>query len=554
MSKNCNHCSTENLNEASFCKECGAKLIEQDHAQNAQKEVLLAPEESFRDFFLNSSGRTGRQEYFFRAVIPLLILSLFLSASTELKSFISSSSNLDDFFSIGLGIFFLYYLYVLFNTAAKRFHDLNEPSWKVILLFVPILGIVFSFMLLFSNSVEQDNKFGKKSAYMLTTFRKFLFVFHICLALLIVNVASIVENIQSTNVSQTNIKHVNPEPIKQPNKNLNSSNTSCENGNIDQCFEIGLIYQKGDTYYPQNLTKAAEYYQKACNGNHAGGCNNLGVAYRKGEGVTQNLEKAAYFYKKACEYGESLGCSNLATMYEYGIGVTQNYEVALEFYKKADPNYQEKQYTLHVTTSHASSIIKILNIVPKFYSGMNLPKGKYHLEISSDGYKTIRQWVTLDKNENLFFTLEKNEPQLTQQELNILQGKPNASHSNTPSATLNEKEDCILKGGDWQWNSSANSYQCSKKNVNSNVTTSSINERGLMIYQSKCFSCHGPKASKSALNKSQIIAGWSAARIISAVKGYKNGEGGAMKGVMKPIASGLSNDDLNTVADTISKF
>ena len=77
---------------------------------------------------------------------------------------------------------------------------------------------------------------------------------------------------------------------------------------------------------------------------------------------------------------------------------------------------------------------------------------------------------------------------------------------------------------------------------------------GAEIYKSKCFSCHGEKASKAALNKTQIIAGWDAAKIIASVTGYKNGEGGPMKGVMKPIASGLSDDELKAVAATISSF
>lgn len=77
---------------------------------------------------------------------------------------------------------------------------------------------------------------------------------------------------------------------------------------------------------------------------------------------------------------------------------------------------------------------------------------------------------------------------------------------------------------------------------------------GAAIYKAKCFSCHGEKAAKAALNKSQIIAGWDAAKIIASVTGYKNGEGGPMKGVMKPIASGLSDEDLKAVAATIASF
>lgn len=77
---------------------------------------------------------------------------------------------------------------------------------------------------------------------------------------------------------------------------------------------------------------------------------------------------------------------------------------------------------------------------------------------------------------------------------------------------------------------------------------------GAAIYKAKCFSCHGEKAVKPALNKSQIIAGWDASKTIASVTGYKNDQGGAMKGVMKPIASGLSDEDLKAVAETIASF
>jgi len=77
---------------------------------------------------------------------------------------------------------------------------------------------------------------------------------------------------------------------------------------------------------------------------------------------------------------------------------------------------------------------------------------------------------------------------------------------------------------------------------------------GAEIYKAKCFSCHGEKAAKPALNKSQVIAGWDAAKITASVTGYKNDVGGAMKGVMKPIASGLSEADLAAVAATIASF
>ena len=77
---------------------------------------------------------------------------------------------------------------------------------------------------------------------------------------------------------------------------------------------------------------------------------------------------------------------------------------------------------------------------------------------------------------------------------------------------------------------------------------------GNRIYVAKCFSCHGENASKQAMNKSQVIAGWDAEKTVKSLTGYKNGEGGPMKGVMKPIASGLSDEDMKAVAETIASF
>lgn len=77
---------------------------------------------------------------------------------------------------------------------------------------------------------------------------------------------------------------------------------------------------------------------------------------------------------------------------------------------------------------------------------------------------------------------------------------------------------------------------------------------GAEIYKTKCFSCHGDKASKAALNKSQIIAGWDAAKIVASINGYKNGQGGPLKGTMLGIVKNLSDEDVKAVATTIASF
>ena len=77
---------------------------------------------------------------------------------------------------------------------------------------------------------------------------------------------------------------------------------------------------------------------------------------------------------------------------------------------------------------------------------------------------------------------------------------------------------------------------------------------GAAVYKEKCFSCHGEKAVKPALNKSVVIAGWDAAKTIASMNGYKNDVGGPMKAIMKPIVSGMNDDEIAAVAATIPSF
>ena len=60
---------------------------------------------------------------------------------------------------------------------------------------------------------------------------------------------------------------------------------------------------------------------------------------------------------------------------------------------------------------------------------------------------------------------------------------------------------------------------------------------GTALY-ANCGSCHGQKGEKSALGKSQVIAGWDKQRVIDSLNGYKDGSYG---GVMKNIMTGQVN-------------
>lgn len=70
-----------------------------------------------------------------------------------------------------------------------------------------------------------------------------------------------------------------------------------------------------------------------------------------------------------------------------------------------------------------------------------------------------------------------------------------------------------------------------------------------------CISCHGPKAKKKALGKSQVIAGWDAQKISDALNGYKNKTyGGPMKTIMYPQASKLTSEQIDQLAAYIASL
>ncbi len=67
----------------------------------------------------------------------------------------------------------------------------------------------------------------------------------------------------------------------------------------------------------------------------------------------------------------------------------------------------------------------------------------------------------------------------------------------------------------------------------------------------KCAGCHGEKGEKSNFAKLQ---GLSKDDVVAKLNGYKNGQGGAKKGMMIPQAKSLNDMQITALADLISKF
>lgn len=104
-----------------------------------------------------------------------------------------------------------------------------------------------------------------------------------------------------------------------------------------ETVDLGGMYRNGTGVEKKDEKRAAELYQKACDGGEMTGCNNLADMYLKGKGFDRvDNKRAAELFQKACDGGEMMGCSNLGGMYLNGIGVDRRDENrAIELYKKA---------------------------------------------------------------------------------------------------------------------------------------------------------------------------------------------------------------------------
>ena len=92
---------------------------------------------------------------------------------------------------------------------------------------------------------------------------------------------------------------------------------------------------------------AAEWYRKAAEQGYAYAQFNLGVCYKRGQGVAQDYAAAVKWYRKAADQGDAYAQHNLGGCYYAGQGVAQDYNEAVRLYRlAADQGYAKAQFNL----------------------------------------------------------------------------------------------------------------------------------------------------------------------------------------------------------------
>ncbi len=110
-----------------------------------------------------------------------------------------------------------------------------------------------------------------------------------------------------------------------------------------------INFAKGmHAYNNHDYITAAELFKKACDSGYAAGCNNLGVLYESGQGVSRNYSMAVKLFEKACEKSVNNGvCYKFVglfnIMYTTNIGTKQDYSFDAKIFKEyCNSNNNEK--------------------------------------------------------------------------------------------------------------------------------------------------------------------------------------------------------------------
>lgn len=131
-------------------------------------------------------------------------------------------------------------------------------------------------------------------------------------------------------VAQSNSSEVKKEPLYGSYDKITPATQQLANeGNTKAMYKIARIYQNQLSY-----TDAFYWYKKAAENGHIKAWFNLGMLFKKGEGVTMDYTKAYECFNKAAEKKDPSGEYAKGYMLFKGLGCKQNYEQAIELFRK----------------------------------------------------------------------------------------------------------------------------------------------------------------------------------------------------------------------------
>jgi len=109
---------------------------------------------------------------------------------------------------------------------------------------------------------------------------------------------------------------------------------ACDAGDLAGCNQLGVAYQRGDGTEPDEGV-ALGIFTRACSAGHAEACSNEGALLERALPPDANVSPVRVAYARACDGGAALGCSNLGALHAVGRGMPRDLELALWYFDRA---------------------------------------------------------------------------------------------------------------------------------------------------------------------------------------------------------------------------
>jgi TPR repeat protein len=140
--------------------------------------------------------------------------------------------------------------------------------------------------------------------------------------------------------------HARPDPVELAEHpcrygDVDRCIAKCRGDDAQACNAAGVLFEFDDGVR-SDAVLASGFYRRACDGNYAPGCNNLGWLYLRGRGVPRDESQAMFLFmtaydaaRLACAHGDASGCLMAGEMLYEGRGVPADEDGALAFFRQA---------------------------------------------------------------------------------------------------------------------------------------------------------------------------------------------------------------------------
>ncbi|MCB1474784.1 MAG: SEL1-like repeat protein [Rhodobiaceae bacterium] len=133
-------------------------------------------------------------------------------------------------------------------------------------------------------------------------------------------------------------------------------------------YEIGTRYAEARDV-PQDLEKAAQWFELAAAQGHAPSQFRLGGMFEKGNGVPKDNELAKIWYERAAEKGNRRAMHNLAVLLADGSAGKPDYPVAADWFRRAaEFGLRDSQYNLGILYARGMGVGQDLKESYKWFS------------------------------------------------------------------------------------------------------------------------------------------------------------------------------------------